>query len=174
MVMLIRVLFSKLSPDPSLISDLGWRALGQILRTREATRGWVQPLSLQCSRFYHTIPDLTTLIDSHCPKYEVQTCFYDRRHFPIWSFPSTSLVSSFVLPKHTPCAPAGLNYYSLPKHITLLFTPPASMHSIPASQYARLSFSRNSDCFLYISMFLWSNKLSTRPKHFGWINNLHS
>lgn len=82
MVMLIRVLlFSKLSPDPSLISDLGWRALGQILRTREATRGWVQPLSLQCSRFYHTIPDLTTLIDSHCPKYEVQTCFYDRRPF---------------------------------------------------------------------------------------------
>lgn len=56
----------------------------------------------------------------------------------------------------------------------LLFTPPASIHSIPASQYVHLSFSRNSDCWLHIPTFLRPNTMNLHPKNSGWVSHLHS
>lgn len=56
----------------------------------------------------------------------------------------------------------------------LPFTPPASIHSIPASQYVHLSFSRNSDCWLHISTFLRPNTMNLHPKNSGWVSHIHS
>lgn len=168
---LVRILFSKLSPDPkSNINSLGWRAalarfsependkrLDPILNLQSGTRLSANPIP--------SFLGLIILVDSPVLKiWSSNVCLRQKATPnlvpPVYFFGFTFCPSQPL----TLCSSWTKRLIPAQTH-PLLFTPPASIHSVPASQYAPLPFSRNSDCFLHISMFLRPNTRSLQPKN---------